>query len=178
MKKLCLANLLLLAVLAVVCVTSFVWANALINPGFEDGDATGWSGGVDEAHGGYWVWDHDQRSGNYTAAAGSWSSDPTLIILSQEVAVEEGDQIVFSGWTSGQDDFTPDSEACLKIEFLDTYGNVILSRESRSRSGTYEYVKDSVEAAAPEEANIARCIFYVVSTGGSAVFDDAEIIIK
>lgn len=156
----------------------FAGENMLINPGFETGDTTGWSGGVDTGQAGYWVWDHDQHSGNYTAASGSWTPEPTPIIISQEVTVNEGDEVTFSGWTSGQYDFAPDSTACLKVEFLDRYGNVISTSKSTPRSGTYPYVKDTVQAVAPAETDRVRCIFYVESTGGSATFDDAELIIE
>ncbi len=177
MKNISLLFMFIAVILAMSMPVIAKAENLLENPGFETGDTTGWSGGVDGSQAGYWVWDHDQRSGKWTAAAGSWTKEPTPIILSQEIPVKEGDKVVFSGWTSGQQDFAADSKACLKLEFLDGRGNVISSYESDSRRGVYKYVKDTVKGTAPAETDRASCIFYVVSTGGSATFDDAEAIL-
>ena len=157
---------------------SMVQANELVNGGFEDSDMAGWLGEVDMSQGGYWLWDHDQHSGSYAAATGSWSQDLTPSSISQEVTVCEGDKVVFSAWTSGQHDFAFNSTACLKLEFLDAYGNIVSSCKSDVRSGVYSYVKDTVKGAAPAESNIVRCIFYVESEGGTATFDDAKVFIK
>jgi len=142
------------------------------NSSFEAGGTYWYAGGVSGATTisttAPWAGNHSAKI-NLTESGGAW-------ILSEDIPVKEGERLTLSGFVKTVD--VAGTGARVQVQYYDQSYNYLGFNAAKLQTGTQDYTRYAIATTAPTGAAYAIVFGNVISSTGTAYFDNIKLVMR